>query len=689
MMRCFSMVLAIVALVGCGGPDAFMTEASALAEAALQQDKARNYESALARREQALALLARIELDHPSSDAARSIKRGAARVGPHPVAEFRETIVPRSRLTVRAMSEPAACAVHLAATIKEAAARDRASSAVAAVLGAEAAHKALARRAALSIRPGQDRVDALLATGALSDGLTAARGLSSVQQRWRAVYSAVLAMAKAKQFNEAVAAARSNADPRFRAKGLSELAFALAAEDRGDEASIVLDEALKAARLVSEPQHQAELLANIGDIYARGGAIGGAQRLLGQATQVAAGLPVGPKERLLLPIVKTLASLPDITGTLRAVSAMADPEQRGQALVAVAGVWATTDGTGRGLTSAIEIAADLKVDEARSAALAALAGAQSRLGDAVAARKTAERIRVPEVRAEAIIEIAARHKTPALWAAARDQASRVFEDHKRAAMLARLAAALGRAGDMAGGNTVLEQAWKAAESGPNTAARVRRLLAIAEAASAVKQKTVARAALKRAAALAAGIKDPLTRASEHSHITLIYALGGHHAQAGKAMLIAIREGGTLQFEGTKVRLMLGLARLFERIGPQASAAALEPMRAVVDGIEEPARRTGLALLVARGFAAQRRYQDAAGLLGSVGSSAERAEVLSAVAVEAARVDGADQGITIAKRVQRVEVRARTLAAIALAASGGPGGTGRDLLRAFVMEAPQP
>ncbi|MFT7623044.1 MAG: hypothetical protein ACI9WU_002221 [Myxococcota bacterium] len=588
---------------------------------------------------------------------------------------------PWETLEASARTDPAAAAVVLASRIEPAPQRDQALTQTAAALASTRAP--LAKMAAERVTEGADRVRALLAAGALDASIKAARQLPS-HQRWPHIKAAALAWPP-QHLDKAVAAARTIPDPEFRAEALAQLGHTLAAEDRGPEASEVLHEATATANKMPPNARKGRVLLALAQTYARGGAARGALSLFSEATGLAAELPTPIKDPLLGEVIAACVTSDQLAPAMAAAQAIDGPEPRAAALAVMSSLCADVDCAQWILARAPEGAAG---DPARIAAVESLARAglplealkqAGLLGPAAqsaALRRTIGRTpMVPAEGAEKRAAASIAQRAATLRTAAHAAARAIGDPGKQAKALTRLAAVVGRSGDMAQGTTILNDAWQVAAGAADPASRMHRLLSIAEGAMAEGQSGIGRGALSQASQLLAKVPDALTRAGNASHIVAIYTLAKLPADGAKALPAAIAAASDLEIEGSRARTLLALSRLVEPMGKHC-APTLPVMAEAVKALQEPSRRGPIAAQLALPLAVAGHTEMAAQLVLGAPSPGPPLAVLAA---HRARTSGVDAGLGMALRTTDPVARVHVVTAVAAMGSKPPGPSGLKVL----------
>ena len=673
-----------LAVAGCGGPSAMLDQADTMAGDANTAAKRGDFVAALDLQERAVALVDRLVQEHPDSEATARIGAGHVDFGGVPLAELQGRVMEDSRLRVRALSSPAACAVFLADRTLDPKKRRHGLARVATILASS--HPDEARWAARQIEEGEDdKVTALLAVGALADALKAARAVSAIRQRWPQIVRVTRALIAAGQLKEAVDAARPIPESAPRAEALAAIGHALAANDRGDEASIILKEALEAAKLIVDDGERARVFIALAATFAQGGAIDGARSLLERAQKFAMQVPFNQQQPLLVRVAQAYGAAGDLAGALTAIGALTGDARKTSALLDFARSASGSEGaTEAVLVAAFELSKTLAESRDRAEARAELAFALAARKHLASAQRVAVNIRAAGRRAHVIVTIASDVALPEWFNLAIEAADKVFDPAEQAGALMAVAAVLGRVGDLTRGNEVLARAWKVVADADNPMARTARLMALVEAALREGQTSVAAEGLAKLEASAPNIKEPLTRASELAHLAAIYTAAKQPARAAEALRVAIEAAQKLEFEGSQVRILLGLMRLLEPLGAHGDDG-LKPIYDTALTVRDADRRAGLMVVLARAFAARKRWDEALAATDKVSDAVTHDEALVAMVTGAAKGSGADKALELAVAVKSRDRQAVACAMVA-AQKKAPGVSGKALLARLAREA---
>jgi len=243
---------------------------------------------------------------------------------------------------------------------------------------------------------------------------------------------------------------------------------------------------------------------------------------------------------------------------------------------------------------------------------------------------------------------------------------------------------MGRLGQLEAGGAVVETAWALVKEAETSMTQTSRLMALAEAALAESQGSIADSALRAVAKTAAQIREPLTRASELSHLVGLLTASRRLKAAGRALGPAIEAAAGLEFEGSQVRILLGLARQAATIGAPAAAGA-KALFEVAKRLGDPDRRSSLMLALARAFAVQRDFGRALEAAKAIENPVRRGDAMVAMADGAAEVGQSDRGLEIAAAIPNRDRRAMACAKVA-ARGGAIGPGGRKALTQMAKEA---
>ena len=647
---------------GCGGASALLTQATEKIQAADAALSRGAYADAVSGHDAARRLLDRLHSDFPGSSQAREVDARTASLGAYTVEHWQDRVVPEAELAMRALSDPSAAAVWIGNRIKDQRTRDDTLLEVARALGA--AKNPLAVVAAERLFDPAKRAIALMsAAGAnprtiIEKAARAANEVLSVQARWETLGYVARALILTGKFKLAVDVARRIPDPHWRAQSLIQTGFGLAASDRGDEATTVLEEALEASKAISDGHHQAQAFVAMADVYGRGGARDGALSLYARALDLARALPISQQESVVVGVVTGVAGL-DPDKALDAVTVAPSSSGRADALEGMAKSLSEfkVAGAAAALLGAGALAKTLDGRD-RDRAVLALADTLSTL-DAGLAQGLASSAGSPETRAAVLLKAAQTGRTPQAFRRAVEAARAIFDDASRGAVLAACAASMGRAGLMDLASSVLSEAWKIAGSG-DAPARVRRLAAMAETLLRVGQKGPGTAALGRAVDEAAKITETLTRASELSQLASLYAANDRDGEASRVILLAVEAAMSLEFEGTRARILNGLAQLLAQGGP-VDPKPLGPLLKAAMAIQDADRRTPILEKLSPILTAHGRLEEALQAAGAVASPSERFGLLAEIAVAAARVNPQRAVALLEQQVTSDSARASALA----------------------------
>src|SRR5262249_476909 len=119
---------ALVLIAGCTGPeeksDPLLAEATHLVRSAQEAERT-SYATAFTLYREALSQAEALVSQYPPSPAADQLIRGEGKVGPYTLAELRGGVMRRAEARAEAEADPLACAVLVAETTEDAAARGR------------------------------------------------------------------------------------------------------------------------------------------------------------------------------------------------------------------------------------------------------------------------------------------------------------------------------------------------------------------------------------------------------------------------------------------------------------------------------------------------------------------------------------------------------------------------------------
>ena len=695
-----ALAVALAALLGaCGGPGAMLGAATDLAGDGLAASRAGQVAEARRLHESALEVVARVLSEFPDSEEAAALTAGRTELAGAAVRLYRAEVVPDAVLRHEGTGRPGQAAVYQASRLPEPR-RARILAAVARRLGegrdaslpAEAARRLGHSRAAVEAWLGvaaahRNAADLDAAAEAIDQALATARALRRPGVRAEVIPEVVTAFIELGRFDKGVDVARAIPEPAIRAALLTRLGHDLAASDRGPEATIVLEEALAAAKLATDPGVQATLFLDLAEVYAKGGAIDGARILLERSQGLAESLPITPQELALLRAVGLYARLGEADRAVEAARAIPSEDVRAQAFVALAEGLDTPESTAS-LAAAMRAAAlEMQDDTERGRALGALATALWRHGADAEAMQAAASITVPDVRARALADLA-RSRCPAeLIGQASSAVEAMFRDAPRAGAWAYLAGRLVHC-DAQTAQAMLERAWTTAGEAQAPATRTARTLAIAEAAIDAEQPSIAVDAIQRGVHAAAGVADALTQASELSRAARLAArIAANEPRLvpilEQALVAAVRATARLEFEGSRATMLYGLARLLEDAD---APAALPGLREVAEGLTDPQRQTGILHLLALEYAAHGQVDEALTLARRAGSAAEVERTLADLAGRLAGRGEVVAAIRIALDQTAPGARALALASVAAHHPGPAPAPTQAGLAAMMVEA---
>ena len=688
-----TVILLSLALLGsaCGGAGALLEEAETAIADAGRAENARKYEEAYGQFERAIAALDRIVREYPQSEAATRIRTKTQKVGRHTVQELKEVLVPRSRMRAQAGTDLAACALHTAASATSPKMRDAALEAVTTALThpktkRHAAHalvvadftvryvedgktrSALLCRVARAYHRSKAPEKALAATEA---ALGAAREIAFVADKPVALREAVRTFTSQGRFDRSIAVARTILDPNVRAHTLGELGFEVARAGRGEEATIVLEEAVQASELVTEPADKALRFAELAVTFALGRAPAGARSLLGKARALAQGLPITPKEAALAAIARGYAKIPDIGAAIDAALEIPSGTERGKALGSLVedaeqAAEQTKDGGGlTAIATALEKVTDL---DARADSLTACAKALGRLGRHADALQVALRIPMPPTRARTLTELGPICETDEVYEAAGKASRAVFEDSARAEAMARLAGTLAYNGRIDAAKAAIREAVDIADAAQAADVRMARQTAVGLAALEGRQAAIAHAALVRALGTSSQITDPASRGTRLIETARGLVRVGAGEEIAAAVGQVVKAVAEVELEGTQARLLTALTRELPSFG-RAAALHLEAIGRAIRSLEGQDRRASNLARLARAYAALGRFDDARAVADALtkakGGFVAADPVLVELAAAAARAGRFPLAANTAEAIHSPLHRARALAETAL------------------------
>ena len=665
MTRRLLLLTVFPAIAACGGASAVLQEAGQALEDADRARAAKRYPAAVKHIERALALVERLPNEAPRSPDARALAAGTLTIAGLKIGDVRTTLLIRAKVRAAASRDPGACALLLAERAGGERDRTRARRAVVDRLSQGPPEgRRLAGLAARWIERTDARAQALgkvsaaharhrepkRALALAEEALAAARAVDNVLRKPAVLGAAVKTFLATGHADRALAVARTipQGDPKTAA--LTTIAMALGKAGRGEEATVVLTEALDASETIERPAHRALRLAGLAEIYARGDAAGGARKLLTRATKLAGQLAIRDQEAALAAIVAVWALMRDAANGAKAARLIPSEPERGEALRLLA----LSGGSPALLSDAI---ATLKSTDALSAALAGQASGLQSAGRGDMALETASRIPSPLVKAQTLITLARQGRTEALVEAA-DEASRaVFQDRDRAATLTRLAVTLLTLGRGEEAKAALRDAYSEAGSRPD------RLLAIARAARDESQPKVAHGALRQASTAALKTKDAAARATQLLEATLQLVALTDGPDVTRGIAGALAAISHVELEGVQARLLTLLTKLLKPAG-RAASPHLDGVFTAIMALGDKNRRSANLHRLAAAYAALGRFDGARRAADAIGTPLEVDAALVEVAEEAAGTGRFALAVATAEGCSSALHRATALAGVA-------------------------
>ncbi|MFD7032234.1 hypothetical protein ACFWAR_29815 [Streptomyces sp. NPDC059917] len=506
------------------------------------------------------------------------------------------------------------------------------------------------------LTPGQTLLGSILtAAGTTAEAteqvIEAARALATPEAREGALAEIAQALAAGSRWDDAIRVAASVTDPDQSAQAVTSIAVAMGAA--GEHAA-----ATGLARGVGDTELRAHALTSVARAMAEAGDHGGAAEL--------ARTIQGSEHRAtaLTVIAWIVAEGGDHAGAVRLAGAIGDPGQRGRALSGIA----VTMAEAGAYAPAVELAGTLGHPEQRAQAIRGIAVAMAESGEHDhEARELAHGIADPEHRAWALAEIARAMAAAGDHDGAVESARTVGFPEQRAWALAEIARTMAAVRETAG-------AVELARSLADPEQRAWALTGIARA-------TAENGDRGAAVALARTITDADARASAYEGIVTAAARTGHDGARGGADHEASERVTALVTDLVTDLNVLG--RTAETMAEEGDAAAAERLAEVTARLAHGSAAAHQLRLLAVAVGAAAAVEPAvaldttglvAAVLGSAGAVSDHEQgawALTDVAGALAEADAMDAAVDLAAAITHADARARAYedVAVALAAKG--------------------
>ena len=358
-----------------------------------------------------------------------------------------------------------------------------------------------------------------------------ARRLSFPRQRTnprQALANEAVALAGIRQYEQAIAVARSITDPDMQARALADVAAALAKDGQPEQAASVAGQAETAARSITDPDTQAHVLADVAAALAEDGQPEQAASVAGQAETAARSITdPDTQARALTDVAEALAGARLYEQAITAAQSITDPAFRTHSVARVAAALAK-DGQPE---QAIAVARSITNPNAQASALAGVAAALAKYGEPEQAVAVARSISSPGMQARALADVAAAlaedgqlEQAAPIAGQAETAARSITHPGTHAWALARVAAAFAGAGQLEQAASVAGQAETAARSITDPDRQAHALADVAAALAAGGRP-------EQGIAVARSITAPGTRAQAQADVAAALAAGGRPEQA--------------------------------------------------------------------------------------------------------------------------------------------------------------
>jgi hypothetical protein len=155
---------ALMLMASCAGPEekanTLLTEATHLVQSA-QEAEQTSYAAIFTLYQEALSRAEALISQYPPSPAAEQLIRGEVKVGPYTLAELRDTVISQAKVKAEAEESPLACALLVAKTTADGAARGRLLADIASKYANAGQHEQVVPIVKASTDPSLNKVDIL------------------------------------------------------------------------------------------------------------------------------------------------------------------------------------------------------------------------------------------------------------------------------------------------------------------------------------------------------------------------------------------------------------------------------------------------------------------------------------------------------------------------------------------------
>src|SRR5262245_30944935 len=549
---------ALVLIAGCTGPeeksDPLLAEATHLVRSAQEAERT-SYATAFTLYREALSRVEALVSQYPPSPAADQLIRGEVKVGSYTLAELRDTVISQAKAKAEAEADPLACAVLVAETTEDVAARGRMLADIAGKYANAGQHEQVVQK----VKAAGSAIYNVLGT-LIGDYLDArqyeqALGIARVAEdaavRDWALDWIARRRAEAGQYDQALQVIQTLEDPAAKAKALSVMAgkyteagqavlsvdwggwrvterwltpggprwdphFSLPPPYSAERAAELLAQALQVAETVSDSADKVGVLAEVARGYAAAGRYDRARQIIDTISDIGLGARVLTALAFHQAAAGQTADAGELLSqALRTVKASTDPSlNKVDILADIARGYVAAGQEER----ALQLAMTLRDPSVHTRVVAEVARKYAIGGREEQALRLAHTIADAELRAQAIAVIARQYTAKGQGEKATALLVQVNED------LPAIAREYAAEGDF-------EQALSVARAVREPAAHAEMLAEIARRCTEAHRQECGAAAFAQAVEAAATIRDPTARAKISAEIARREMVTGHPEQA--------------------------------------------------------------------------------------------------------------------------------------------------------------